>query len=199
MLGLTAQTLQLLRQQSARLPATAQDQTRARLLEKEEQIRRFFRPVPERRVPAARIRLHDDLRLEQILYTGKDFVFVGFGGRADRPLSERRIKRPPLRDVASLLLSFEYAAHAVLFDQVPGVTRRPGNHAIARVLGRLLARLGERNVLEKLSGERGPKALLSRTTPMSGCLLDVFLMERALEEVGRELVERPAWVGFRCA
>ena len=124
MLGLTTQTVQLLRQQLPTLPAAAQEEAR-KLLEKEDQIRLFFRPVPERRVPAARIRLHDDLRLEQILYTGKDFIFVGFGGRADRPLSERRIKRPPLRDVAGLLLSFEYAAHAVLFDQVPGVTSRP--------------------------------------------------------------------------
>jgi maltose alpha-D-glucosyltransferase/alpha-amylase len=187
MLGLTTETVQLLRQQLDTLPAAAQDDAR-KLLEKEDQIRRFFRSVPERKVPATRIRLHDDLRLEQILYTGKDFVFVGFGGRADRPLSERRIKRPPLRDVAGLLLSFEYAAYAVLFDQVPGVTRRPeGMPSIefwAAYWRDWVSAMFLKSYLENADVQNDADVRL---------LLDVFLVERALEELGRELIERPAW------
>jgi maltose alpha-D-glucosyltransferase/alpha-amylase len=192
MLGLTTQTVQLLRQQLPTLPAAAQEEAR-KLLEKEDQIRLFFRPVPERRVPAARIRLHDDLRLEQILYTGKDFIFVGFGGRADRPLSERRIKRPPLRDVAGLLLSFEYAAHAVLFDQVPGVTSRPETApSLAFWAGYWrdwVSAMFLKSYLETVDA----KALLLENDADVRLLLNVFLMERALEELGRELMERPAW------
>ena len=190
MLGLTTETVQLLRQQIDTLPAAAQDDAR-KLIEKEDQIRRFFRTVPERKVPATRIRLHDDLRLEQILHTGKDFVFVGFGGRADRPLSERRIKRPPLRDVAGLLLSFEYAANAVLFDQVPGVTRRPeGMPSIEFWAGYWrdwVSAMFLKSYLENVDVQNDADVRL---------LLDVFLMERALEELGRELIERPAWAGI---
>jgi maltose alpha-D-glucosyltransferase/alpha-amylase len=195
MLGLTTQTLQLLRLQLASLPAAAQDQAR-KLLDKEEQIRRFFRPVPDRRVPATRIRLHDDLRLEQILHTGKDFVFVGFGGRADRPLSERRIKRPPLQDVASLLLSFEYAAHAVLFDQVPGVTRRPETTPSLEFWAGYWRDWVSAMFLKSYLENVDSSALRLQNDADVRLLLDVFLMEQALEEVGRELVERPEWVGI---
>jgi len=194
MLGLTAQTLPLLRMQLDTLPAEVQEDAR-KLIEKEEQIRRFFRPIPERRVPALRIRLHDDLRLEQILYTGKDFVFVGLGGRADRPLSERRIKRSPLRDVASILLSFEYAANAVLFDQVPGVTRRPEIMASLEFWKNYWRDWVSAMFLKSYCGHVDRAGLLLQNDADVRLLLDVFLMERALEEVGRELMERPAWVG----
>ncbi len=60
-----------------------------------------------------------------MLYTGRDFAFIGFEGLPTRPYTERRIKRSPLRDVASMLLSLHYAAYAVLFGRVPGVTARP--------------------------------------------------------------------------
>jgi maltose alpha-D-glucosyltransferase / alpha-amylase len=193
MLGLTAQTVQLLRQRLPDLPAAAQEEA-GKLLNKEEQIRRFFRPVPERRVPATRIRLHDDLRLEQLLYTGKDFVFVGFGGRADRPLGQRRIKRPPLRDVASLLLSFEYAAHAVLFDQVPGVTRRPETMGALEFWAGYWRDWVSAMFLKSYFESVDASSLRLENDADVRLLLDVFLMERALEEVGRDLTERPDWV-----
>jgi maltose alpha-D-glucosyltransferase/alpha-amylase len=193
MLGLVAQTFQLLRQSFPALSPAAQEEAN-KLFAKEEDIRRLFRSIPERRVPATRIRLHDNLRLEQLLYTGKDFVFVGFGGRADRPLSERRIKRPPLRDVASLLLSYEYAANAVLFDQVPGVTRRPeALPAIEFWAGywrEWISAIFLKSYFEK--ADKG--ALRLENDADVRLMLDAFLIERALEEASRELTERPEWV-----
>jgi maltose alpha-D-glucosyltransferase/alpha-amylase len=193
MLGLTTQTVQLLRHRLGDLPAAAQEDAK-RLIEKEEEIRRCFRSIPERRVAATRIRLHDDLRLEQILYTGKDFVFVGFGGRADRPLSERRIKRPALRDVASMLLSFEYAAYAVLFDQVPGVTRRPeATPALEFWAGYWRDWVTAMFLTSYFESVEASSLRLENEADVR-LLLDTFLMERALEEVSRELADRPEWV-----
>jgi len=57
-------------------------------------------------------RLHGDLTLARVLYTGKDFVFGDFEGDTDKPVSERRIKRSPLRDVAGICLSMLFAANA---------------------------------------------------------------------------------------
>ena len=78
----------------------------------------------------------------QVLYTGKDFVFIDFEGDPARPLSERRLKRSPLRDVAGMLDSFYHASHRVT------VRRR----------ARRLSATGSMNAIESLakSGTVGP-------------------------------------------
>jgi maltose alpha-D-glucosyltransferase/alpha-amylase len=108
-------------------------------------------------------------------------------------LSERRIKRPPLRDVASLLLSFEYSAHAVLFDQVPGVTARPETTPSLGFWAGYWRDWVSAMFLKSYLESVDIKALLLENEGDVRLLLNVFLMERALEEVGRELMERPAW------
>jgi len=50
---------------------------------------------------------------------GDDVVILGFGGEPLRPLSEWRLKHPPMKDVAGMLRSFHYAAYAGLFTQIP--------------------------------------------------------------------------------
>lgn len=62
--------------------------------------------------PVVKTRLHGDLGLSRVLFTGKDFVFADFEGDPDRSVSERRIKRSPLRDVAGMCLSILFSAHA---------------------------------------------------------------------------------------
>lgn len=58
----------------------------------------------------SRTRIHGDLLLENILRVGQDLLLTDFDGDARMPLGERRIKRSPLRDVASLVLSAAMAA-----------------------------------------------------------------------------------------
>ena len=94
-----------------------------RLQEGEGELRERFAAIRDRRINSVRIRIHGDCNLDQVLFTGKDFVLIDFEGVPGRPISERRIKRSPLRDVASMLRSMHYASHAVLFGQVSGVVK----------------------------------------------------------------------------
>ena len=192
-MGLSTETFQLLRQRLKSLPASVQGDAQ-KVLDAREDIRARARLISERRISALRIRLHDDLGLNRVLHTGKDFVFIGFDGPSDRTLGGRRIKRSPLRDVASMLMSFQYAAQAVFFDQLPGVTRRPGNHERAGILGALLVGLGVGCLSESLSmllGDRWSKET-QRSNPLIPqneadlrLLLDHCLLEQALEGARR--------------
>lgn len=83
---------------------------------------RAKKPAMEKRVQnllaapegAVRIRIHGDLRLERVLYTGDDFVIDGFEGDRTRPLAERKAKRSPIEDVASMLRSIHRAVTHIL-------------------------------------------------------------------------------------
>jgi maltose alpha-D-glucosyltransferase/alpha-amylase len=103
--------LGLLRQQAEDLPEALRPLAREALA-REAHALQICRAVVDTHLSGRRIRVHGDYCLTQLLHSGRAFVIIDFEGEPERPLSERRIKRTPLRDVASLLSSFRYAAHA---------------------------------------------------------------------------------------
>jgi maltose alpha-D-glucosyltransferase/alpha-amylase len=84
------------------------------LIGREADILRKFHELSQRPINAARSRVHGDYHLGQVLWTGKDFVIVDFEGEPLRSIGERRLKRSPLRDVAGMVRSFDYAAWTAL-------------------------------------------------------------------------------------
>ncbi len=190
LIALTNQAFQFLRFQLKNLSAATQADAQ-KLLDQQDKLRKYFRLISDRRIAAARIRIHDDLRLSRLLHTGKDFVFIGFEGPADRPLSERRIKRCPLRDVASLLMSFQFAADAVFYDQVHGVTHRPETAPALESLAAYWFQWTSATFLNGYFGRVGSAAPLGLTDANARLLLDAFLFEQALEEIREQLREQP--------
>ncbi len=166
-----------------------------RLFEGEAELRERFAVIRDRRISSVRIRIHGDCNLGQVLFTGKDFVLIDFEGVPGRPISERRIKRSPLRDVASMLRSMHYASHAVLFGQVSGVV--VPQRADAETLERWADFWYDWAGAAFLKGyffAPGMEALLPSSTEEQRLLLDIFLVSRAFSEIDSELEYRPAWI-----
>jgi maltose alpha-D-glucosyltransferase/alpha-amylase len=134
-----------------------------------------------------RIRVHGDYHLGQVLYTGKDFVIIDFEGEPARPLSERRIKRSPLRDVAGMLRSFHYAAYTVFATRV--AAERGALEPWAQFWYEWVGSAFLRAYLHRA----GDAAFLPRAREELATMLRVYLLEKAVYEVGYELNNRPDW------
>lgn len=143
---------------------------------------------------ALRIRHHGDYHLGQVLYTGRDFMIVDFEGEPARPLTERRAKALAMRDVAGMLRSFQYAAYAALFGQVPGISPES-------VAGNRVERWSAfwnlwtgATFLRAYIEQARPFAYLSPQPAARRLALDAFLLQKAVYEVSYELNNRPDWV-----
>ncbi|MBV8818985.1 MAG: maltose alpha-D-glucosyltransferase, partial [Acidobacteriaceae bacterium] len=193
MVGKLTRTLDLLRR---KLPGLERDtrESAQQVLARQEEIEAAFRPIRDQRFDAKRCRLHGDLHLAQVLYTGKDFVFVDFEGELSRPLGERRIKRSPLRDVAGMLRSFQYAAGAVLFGHIPGIGVRPESRAVLETQAHYWYSWVAALYLQAYLKTIQPAALLPRDERLVRTLLLAYMLERALDQLAGELTERQDWV-----
>jgi maltose alpha-D-glucosyltransferase/alpha-amylase len=185
--------LQRLRRRLRTLPETVQaDAQRAVALEAE--ILKRSRAAFETRFRSKRIRYHGNYHLGRVLYTGRDFVMLFFEGEPGRPLAERRIKRSPLRDVASMLRSFHYVtAHALSGRVSSGAVRGEDIPVLEPALRAWRAWVGAaflRQYLQTAAGQpfapAGPDELRASLTG--------YLLEKTLHEIGYELDQRPEWV-----
>jgi maltose alpha-D-glucosyltransferase / alpha-amylase len=182
-----------LRQEVDNLDGDVADRA-AKLIDAEPRVLDLFRQVADRRVDAMRIRTHGDYHLGQVLYTGRDFVIIDFEGEPARPLGERRIKRSPLADVAGMLRSFDYAPATVFATRVAGgmvsVEDAPQAKPLTRVWRSWISSAFLGAYLERAKGA----TFLPDNTEDIDLLLNAFLLEKALYEVGYELNNRPDWV-----
>jgi maltose alpha-D-glucosyltransferase/alpha-amylase len=166
----------------------------ARVLLMDPEIRKRASQLRDLRVSALRTRVHGDYHLGQLLYTGKDFVIIDFEGEPARPLSERRIKRSPLRDVAGMLRSFHYASHAALTGQAGGV--RPTDGAILAPWAVFWQEWVSASFLKEYLQTAAQGNFLPRSVEELRVLLDVLLLDKVVYELEYELNSRPDWVNI---
>ncbi|MEZ4599237.1 MAG: maltose alpha-D-glucosyltransferase [Syntrophotaleaceae bacterium] len=192
MRSLARRNLQLLGQKIDALPAA--DAELAKLvLDSDPLILGRFEKILGKKLSAQKIRIHGDYHLGQVLFTGKDFVIIDFEGEPARPLTERRLKRSPLRDVAGMLRSFHYAFQTILKQ-----TGRERSEELQLLKSWL--RAWHESVcsvfLEAYRDRLGPSPLIPPEREEFLGLLNSFLLEKALYELGYELNNRPAWAGI---
>lgn len=185
-----AQTLDQLAQGSAVLPA-AQRAAAQQLLAARAQLLARLQETIALPADALVTRYHGDFHLGQVIVTGDaddpDFVIIDFEGEPSRPLAERRARHSPLRDVAGMLRSFNYAAQSALGEHAPD--------APAYVRCAELAADWERRARAAfLTGYREVLPAEAADGQSSDALLERFLFEKALYELRYELAHRPDWV-----
>ena len=171
----------------------------AGVLKRREWLMQKLRQVLTERVEAIRLRCHGNLHLGQMLFTGKDFVITDFEGNPQLPLSERRIKRSPLRDVASMIQSFDYAARATLAAVVPrrGQTAgaiRPADLPRVTPWSRYWVGRVAQTFLQAYESQPGIAELSPATTSVRQMLLELFILERSMLDLRSDLHDRKAWV-----
>ena len=188
MRGATGQVLRQLKRHLSRLPEDARADATS-LLSSHAPILKIFARLLQHRIDTSRIRIHGDFHLAQVLNTGKDFVIIDFEGEPRSPLSERRLKRCALRDVAGMLRSFDYATTTALRNERADDIQRlvPWARAWATTVrdSYLTA------YLEAAAGA----SFLPSTAADTQLLLEAFQLDKALYEIAYELSYRPGWVG----
>jgi maltose alpha-D-glucosyltransferase/alpha-amylase len=158
-----------------------------RLLSQEELLTSAMRRRAKTGIGSVMTRIHGDFHLGQVLVASGDVHIIDFEGEPARPLKERRAKASPLRDVAGLLRSLDYAAATLVPKNVAAAAPLP-DEARREFITRL--RDGARDAF--ISAYRAATEALPGLA--NADLLDFFLIEKAAYEVSYEAANRPAWV-----
>jgi maltose alpha-D-glucosyltransferase/alpha-amylase len=137
-----------------------------------------------------RIRVHGDYHLGQILITEGDAVIIDFEGEPARPLAERRLKASPLRDVAGMLRSYGYAAAV---GMGAATMRRPEDVERLTPFARFWESWVGAAFMRAYDTAIRDAGLLPAGSDAEATLLRMFIIDKALYELGYELNNRPDW------
>jgi maltose alpha-D-glucosyltransferase/alpha-amylase len=193
MRNLARQNLHLLARRIRQLPESVAADAQY-CVGKEAEILERFRTIVDRRFNTVRIRHHGDFHLGQTLYTGKDFLLIDFEGEPARSLGERRLKRSPLRDVAGMIRSFHYAAHAALLQQIERGTLPALTAGLAATWAEYWYDWVSMTFYQAYCQTAGTAPFLPQDEDERRLLIELYLLEKAIYELGYELNHRPHWL-----
>ncbi|MBN1607571.1 MAG: maltose alpha-D-glucosyltransferase [Polyangiaceae bacterium] len=185
------QTLRLAEKKLDALPRPTAELARD-LISRKKEIDHRFRRVLDQRLDAQLIRCHGDYHLGQVLVTASDFAIIDFEGEPARPLGERRLKKSPILDVAGMLRSFHYAAVTALRDERLTRAQRRKLEPWLLAWHGWTAAVYLRSYLVAIQSSG---LVPSEPEPLR-TLLDFFIMDKCLYEIGYEVNNRPAWVAI---
>ncbi len=186
MRNLAGRTLLELKKRLSKLPPEIQKSAQ-KLLNREDLLMERFKSILNLRITADRIRCHGDFHFGQVLYTGKDFVIIDFGGERNRPLNERRMKRSPLRDVAGMLQSLSYAVTLALRNEVESGMIRPENLPEMQQWANVWHRWVSLTFVKSYLATAADADFLPKSIPELQVLLDAYILEKAVAELAYEL------------
>jgi maltose alpha-D-glucosyltransferase/alpha-amylase len=147
----------------------------------------MLKGLQSEKIDTKKTRIHGNLHLGNVIFTGKDFYFNDFEGDATRAFSEKRLKKSPLKDIASLIRSFHYAAYHAIF--IRGIIRKedvPFAQEWSQKWYKYVSNQFFNSYYEQMEGS----LILPKEKAHTKLLLDVFMIERALYELRVELSKK---------
>jgi len=162
-----------------------------RLLESIPALEERLAALVEAPIDAMKTRLHGDYHLGQVLVSKGDVYILDFEGEPARPMAERRAKMSPLKDVAGMLRSFDYAASA-LVDRFE--LRDPTHLASVPPLAETWRQVARRQFIQAYREHIHGCQAVPRDMADFDRLLELFLIEKGIYEILYEAANRPNWV-----
>jgi maltose alpha-D-glucosyltransferase/alpha-amylase len=183
-------SLQLLAKQLAKLTGEVQNDARA-VLDMENTLLAQLKMLTQKKLSAAKIRVHGDYHLGQVIFTGNDFMIIDFEGEPARALSERQLKRSPLRDVVGMMRSFHYAVYSLYFERRrEEISDWAGLQDWLEIWFHYVSGRFLQAYLETVKGN----GLLPEDAADINLLLNAYQIEKSLYELNYELNNRPDWL-----
>ncbi len=194
-LGLTGRRMEFIRQRYSEMREDVRVLA-ARVLDQEDAIVKKLQAVFVERIHSERIRFHGRLHLGHLLVTGDDVVLFDFEGDPQQHISERRIKRCPIRDVTSMLVSFGYAAQTAIRQSAAPNPNEPATSDASRDAGRFWYSHISAAFLRGYWQIAGNAAYMPRSRADQQTLLATYLLERALLDIRADIEDKPEFSGM---
>ncbi len=151
------------------------------------QLMATLKRIFSRKMDATKIRTHGDLQMHKALFTGKDFYIIDFEGEPTRSFSEKRLKKSAMRDVASMIRSLHYAAYNSLFHE--SEIRREDTDYLRTWADRWYNYISSQFLKAYLEHAQG-QSFVPKDPDELQILLETFLIERSVDEIGREMATK---------
>lgn len=159
-------------------------------LDRKKEIREHFLNFNWTRMKSERIRIHGDYHLGQVLVDHDDFYLLDFEGEPESTIQDRKVKQPPLKDVAGMFRSFHYAIYSTIFNSDDSfASSQEELFEAGEILYKYMIGVFMETYVQKVQEENlniGYKQEIE-------FLLDYCLLEKAVYELGYELNSRPRW------
>ncbi|WP_282122689.1 trehalose synthase [Algibacter mikhailovii] len=160
-------------------------------LDKKNSIRKRFVAFDWTKLKGERIRVHGDFHLGQVLVKDNDFFILDFEGEPESTIRDRKVKQPPLKDVAGLFRSFHYAIYANVFNN--SEAHYPASQESLFHASEILYRYITGLFLGTYVQETQNANLNLGYNQERIFILKYCLLEKAVYELGYELNSRPQW------
>jgi len=161
-----------------------------KFLDNKKEIRKLFLDFDWTKMKSERIRIHGDYHLGQVLVNGDDFWLLDFEGEPESTIRDRKVKQPPLKDVAGMFRSFHYAIYATIFNNKD---KYPLEQKELFAAGEILFKYFVGVFLETYTEIAQAGNLNIGYRKEIDFLLKYCILEKAVYELGYELNSRPRW------